>query len=124
MEFAEHTALARIEYEDTSIQDFMSYVLRHNDEKGITTYLLLKNPDKLKKLKNKIYSAFNLEEEITITQANQLKYMLAAFNEGFRIYPPVAIGLLRLAPANGEFIDGYWIPENFICLIGQHTTQN
>lgn len=157
MQFAEHAALARIESKDTESQDFMSYVLRHNDEKGMsqleiiensgviiiagsettatllsgTTYFLLKNPDKLEKLTNEIRSAFSSEEEITVTQVDQLKYMLAVFNEGFRMCkvpvlglyplrfilivlldPPVAVGLSRLSPAGGEFIDGYWIPEN------------
>ncbi|KAF4498270.1 Isotrichodermin C-15 hydroxylase [Fusarium agapanthi] len=138
MQFAEHSALARIESKDTESQDFMSYVLRHNDEKGMsqleiiensgvmiiagsettatllsgTTYFLLKNPDKLEKLTNEIRSAFSSEEEITVAKVDQLKYMLAVFNEGFRMYPPVAVGLSRLSPAGGEFIDGYWIPEN------------
>jgi cytochrome P450 len=111
MQFAEHAALARIESKDTDSQDFMSYVLRHNDEKGMsqleiiensgvmiiagsettatllsgTTYFLLKNPDKLEKLTNEIRSAFSSEEEITVTQVDQLKYMLAVFNEGFRM---------------------------------------
>ncbi|KAF4338053.1 Isotrichodermin C-15 hydroxylase [Fusarium beomiforme] len=139
--FAENEALARLESEGTNSQDFMSYILRHNDEKGMskleiienssvlmtagsettatllsgTTYFLLKNPDKLEKLTNEIRSTFNSEEEITITQVDQLKYMLAVFNEGFRMFssdPPVAIGLSRMVPAGGEFIDGYWIPEN------------
>ncbi|KAF4448693.1 oleate-activated transcription factor 1 [Fusarium austroafricanum] len=136
-QFTEHTALARVEANDTKSQDFMSYILRHNDEKGMskaeivenagllilagsettatllsgTTYHLLKNPDKMKKLVNEIRSTFSSEEEITLTAVDHLTYLLACFSEGFRMYPPVAGGLSRFCPAGGEFIDGYWIPE-------------
>ncbi|GKU08617.1 unnamed protein product [Fusarium langsethiae] len=136
-QFTAHAALARIDANDTKSQDFMSYILRHNDEKGMskaeiienaslliiagsettatllsgTTYYLLKNPDKLSKLTNEIRSRFNSEEEITLTAVDQLQYLLACFSEGLRMYPPVPAGLARLAPKGGELIEGYWVPE-------------
>ncbi|KPA35153.1 isotrichodermin c-15 hydroxylase, partial [Fusarium langsethiae] len=137
-QFTEHTAMARVDVSDTSSHDFMSYILRHNDEKGMsraeiietaslliiagsettatllsgTTYYLLKNPDKLNKLVHEIRSTFSSEDEITLIRVDNLKYLLAVLNEGFRMYPPVSTGLSRFAPAGGEFIASHWIPEN------------
>ncbi|KAJ4251357.1 hypothetical protein NW762_011338 [Fusarium torreyae] len=139
-QFTEHTALARVEAIDTKSQDFMSYILRHNDDKGLskaeiienastlivagsettatllsgTTYYLLRNPDKMMKLVNEIRSAFSCEEEITLAAVDNLNYLLACFSEGFRMYPPVPGSLGRLVPGKGEFIEGYWMPENTV----------
>ncbi|VUC36328.1 unnamed protein product [Clonostachys rosea] len=134
--FAELTALARIESGDTKREDFMSYILRHNDERGMSkgeivelasilvlagsettatllsgaTFLLLTNRDKYEKLTKEIRSAFSSPDEITINSVNQLKYLLAVFNEAARIYPPVPIGLPRIVPDGGEVVEGYWLP--------------
>ncbi|CAI6094821.1 unnamed protein product [Clonostachys chloroleuca] len=139
MEFSRRTALARIDSGNTVREDFMSYILRHNDdEKGMSkleitensatlilagsettatllsgaTFLLLKNRDKYEMLTKEIRSAFESAEDITLGKVNQLEYLLAVLNESLRMYPPVPAGLPRLAPAAGEFIEGYWIPAN------------
>lgn len=111
LQFTEHAALARLDAGDTSSQDFMSYILRYNDEKGMstaeviensgllitagsettatllsgTTYLLLTNREKYNKLTSEIRSAFSSEDEITLSRVDQLKYLLAVFSEGFRM---------------------------------------
>ncbi|CAI6085973.1 unnamed protein product, partial [Clonostachys chloroleuca] len=131
-----NTALARIERE-TKRPDFMSYILRHNDEKGMlqgeilelsdglivagsettatllsgTTYFLLTNPTTYEKLVEEIRSAFSSEDEITIVRVNQLSYTVAVLNEGLRMYPPVPFGLPRKVPLNGELVQGFWLPE-------------
>jgi cytochrome P450 len=118
-------------------EDFMSYVLRHSDEKGMTpneigensnvlivagsettatllsgtTYLLLKNPEIYKKLADEIRANFTKEEDITLLAVSNMKYLIAVFSEGLRMYPPVPSGLPRKVPAGGEFVEGYWFPE-------------
>ncbi|ENH66031.1 Isotrichodermin C-15 hydroxylase [Fusarium oxysporum f. sp. cubense race 1] len=137
-QLSQNTALKRLDSKDTEREDFMSYILRHNDnEKGMTTgeivensailivagsettatllsgttYYLLTHPDVYDKVVQEIRSAFQSEDEITILRLNQLQYMLAVFTEAFRMYPPVPTHLPRMSPAGGEFIGGYWIPE-------------
>lgn len=131
------TARKRVESGKTDREDFMSYILRHNDEKGMTieeiiensstlivagsettatllsgtTFYLLSNPQAYDKLVKEVRSTFETEDEITLQSVNHLEYMLAVLNEGFRMYPPVPSGLTRITPRGGEFIEGYWMPE-------------
>jgi cytochrome P450 len=137
-EFSEHATLARLDSNDNKSHDFMSYVLRYNDERGMSrdeiienstllitagsettatclsgaTYLLLTNREKYEKLTNEIRSAFNSEEEITVGRCDQLKYLVAVFQETLRIYPPAPAGFSRFTPPEGEFMEGYWVPGN------------
>ncbi|OBS23183.1 hypothetical protein FPOA_03738 [Fusarium poae] len=137
-EFTEHAAGARLDVKDSNSQDFMSYILRYNDERGMSrpeiiensslliiagsettatllsgvTYQLLTHREKYDKLVNEIRSSFSSEEEITATRVDQQKYLLAVLSEGFRMYPPVPGALGRLSPRGGEFVEGYWMPEN------------
>ena len=124
---------------ETSRPDFMTYLLSHkNDEHAMTpeeiqanagllilagtdttatllsgtTYLLLKNPDKLKKLKEEVRGQFKSMHDITVQAVNNLPYLLAVLNEGLRVYPPVPTGFARLVPPGGGAISGYWLPEN------------
>ncbi|KAL2145397.1 hypothetical protein VTI28DRAFT_7324 [Corynascus sepedonium] len=133
---SEQTAKRRLANADVTREDFMSYILRHNDEKGMsegeiienaqlliiagsettatqlsgTTFYLLKNPDKYDRLVREIRETFKREEDITLLEVNKLEYMLAVFEEGFRIYPPTPLALPRVTPPKGEYIEGYWIP--------------
>ncbi|KAK7219651.1 hypothetical protein V2G26_007654 [Clonostachys chloroleuca] len=139
------TTLNRVESGNMEREDFMSYILRHSGEKGLskgemvenagiliiagsettatllsgTTFHLLKNRESYDKLTKEIRSTFQSEEEMTLLRVNELPFMIAALNEGFRMYPPVPIGLPRLAPSGGEFIDGYWIPEGTSVSVSQ-----
>ncbi|KAK5659635.1 hypothetical protein OQA88_839 [Cercophora sp. LCS_1] len=63
-----------------------------------TTYLLLRNPDQLKRLTDEVRSSFSSEDEITLLSVGKLNYMLACLNEGLRLYPPVPVGLPRVVP--------------------------
>ncbi|KAM0278019.1 hypothetical protein ACHAQH_005388 [Verticillium albo-atrum] len=132
------TAVKRLDSGNTHREDFMSYILRHNDsEKGMTvgeivenssilivagsettatllsgtTYYLLRHPEAYNKVVQEIRSAFKSEDEITMLRVNNLQYMIAVLTEGIRMYPPVPSSLPRVGPAGGAFIDGYWIPE-------------
>jgi cytochrome P450 len=108
---SEQTTKKRIESGNTTREDFMSYILRHNDEKGMsageivenastliiagsettatqlsgTTFQLLTNRDKYEVLVKEIREAFESEEDITLLRVNGLEYMKAVFEEGFRL---------------------------------------
>jgi cytochrome P450 len=130
-------AKKRLESGRTDRDDFMTYILRYNDEKGMTideigensnililagsettatllsgtTYWLLRNPKIYQTLVQEIRSTFMKEEEINSISVNNLKYLLAVLNEGLRIYPPSPGGLGRISPPGGSTVDGYWMPE-------------
>ena len=143
--FVEHrkysTAAAEKRMNDsTPRKDFMSQILRHNDERGMTrqeiadnaallviagsettatllsgvTYLLLKNPVCYEKVRDEVRSAFKTEEEITFVNVSaRLPYTAAVLQEGMRIYPPGAMALLRVINTKGgAMIAGHHVPES------------
>ncbi|KDN68524.1 putative cytochrome P450 [Colletotrichum sublineola] len=75
------------------------------------TYLLLKNPDKVRKVVREVRAAFGREEEIDFTSVNGLTYMLACLDEALRMYPPIPMGLPRSVPEGGATISGEFVPE-------------
>lgn len=122
---------------DTDRPDFMTHILRNNGrEAAMTTaeiesnayiliiagsettatilcgalYLLLRNPIVLVKLTDKIRSSFTHEEDINFAAVSRLPYLLAVFNEAFRLYPPVDGGPNRIVPAGGVPIGGCFVP--------------
>lgn len=130
-------ARKRLDSGNTDREDFMSYILRYNNEKGMTpdeigenanililagsettatllsgtTFWLLKNPHIYQTLVKEIRSTFAKEEDINSISVTNAKYLLAVLNEGLRIYPPSPGGLGRISPSGGSYVDGYWIPE-------------
>lgn len=108
---SEKTAKKRLEAGGTERGDFMSYILRHNDEKGMsegeiiensslliiagsettatqlsgTTFWLLKNRDKYDKLVKEIRGRFGREDEIDLVAVGGLEYLEAVLEEGFRM---------------------------------------
>ncbi|KAF5011171.1 hypothetical protein FDECE_2696 [Fusarium decemcellulare] len=147
-QLSQATALKRAESQNTEREDFMSYILRHNDERGMTpaeiaenaaiivpagsettatllsgtTHLLLTNRCKYDKLVAEIRSEFGREEDITLTRVNKLPYLIAVLNEGFRMYPPVPAPLPRVAPVGGEEVEGFWIPEKTVVVVSHWAT--
>lgn len=129
----------------TSRPDFMSHILRYNDEKGMSepelisnasllivagsettatllsgcTFQLLKNPDVLQKLVTEVRTTFKTESDINLVSVNGLKYMLAVLEESFRMYPPVPAGLPRVLPEEGDFVDGKWLPGGTVVAVQQ-----
>jgi cytochrome P450 len=122
----------------TDRPDFMSFLLKYNDEKGLsipeirsnsnvlipggsettgtflagTTWHLLKNPDKMKKLVDEVRGAFTAQEEINVVKLNGLKYLTAVIEEGLRVYPPVPSNMPRMTPSEGANVCGKWVPGN------------
>ncbi|KAL7629562.1 hypothetical protein AAE478_001083 [Parahypoxylon ruwenzoriense] len=83
-------------------------------------FLLTTHPDKLKRLTEEVRTAFNNDDEITLTSVSRLTYMLACLNEALRHYPPVPTGLPRVSPKGGVFILGKHIPENTVVAVWQY----
>ena len=77
------------------------------------TYLLLRNPETLKRLTEEVRSSFQSEEEITFQSVNGLHYMLACLNEALRCYSPAPVGLPRFIPKGygGATIAGEVVPD-------------
>lgn len=73
-------------------------------------YLLLRNPDKLNKLREEILAEFQSADDITILRVNRLPYLFAVLEESLRVYPPVPVSLPRVVPPEGASISGYWVP--------------
>lgn len=116
--------------------DFMSHVLRHDDEKGMSVpeiestfnifvlagsetsatslggmlSYLLKNSTVMELLVHEIRTSFASSSEITGDRVGQLPYLNAVIEEGLRLCQPVPLGLLRKVPPGGAFVCGHWLP--------------
>nr|ACN71233.1 cytochrome P450 ClCP1 [Colletotrichum lindemuthianum] len=88
------------------------------------TYLLLMNPEPLRKLTEEIRSAFKNENEIGFTSVSNLPYLLACLEEALRMYPPVPIGLPRIVPKGGANIADHYVPEGTTVSVYQWAMYN
>ncbi|EAQ93071.1 hypothetical protein CHGG_01306 [Chaetomium globosum CBS 148.51] len=73
------------------------------------TYLLLDNPETMKRLSQEVRGSFNNADEITVKALSQLPYLTAAINETLRMYPPVTSDLIRVIPPEGKNIAGHYV---------------
>ncbi|KAI9700902.1 MAG: hypothetical protein M1820_006663 [Bogoriella megaspora] len=138
--FAEHFGALRDEEYHVWIANIfkgLNMIQRHNDEKGMTrdeitrtsgtliiagsetsatllsgvTYLLLRGPEALEKLKTEIRTTFREPRDITFQALASLLYLNACIQEALRMYPPVPGVLPRRVEAGGVIINGYYLPE-------------
>ena len=112
-ELSARTARRRLESGNTAREDFMSYILRHNDEKGMsegeivenanlliiagsettatqlsgTTFFLLSrgNEARYKRVVDEVRGRFQREEDIDLISLQGLEYMNACFEEAMRM---------------------------------------
>lgn len=118
---------------DAARPDFIAYITRHNDERGMTqkelyanaftlitagsetsatllsgfTFFLLKNPAAYKELVNEIRGTFQRQNDITFQSTAGLQYLNAALEESLRMYPPVpGVTIPRLAVNGDALIEG------------------
>ena len=80
-------------------------------------YYLTHNPESYQSLVSEIRSIFTNEDEITFNAIGNLKYLKAVIQEAFRIHPSVPVGLHRITPNAGGYIDGRWVPGG-VCFCG------
>ncbi|CRG87316.1 hypothetical protein PISL3812_04333 [Talaromyces islandicus] len=137
IEFGAEQAQKRLK-RGTDRADFMSYILRHNDEHGMSdyeiagssitfiiagsettatvmsglTYLLLKNPRTLHKATSIIRSDFPDSTAMTFIKLQKHEYINAVLSEALRLYPPAADSLFRVVPAGGGIVAGQFVPPD------------
>jgi hypothetical protein len=76
------------------------------------TYLLLKHPKVLGRLRQEIRSAFAPEgPDITTDTLLRLSYLGACISEALRMYPPFVQGNDRVVPPGGASVSGLHSPE-------------
>ncbi|KAF2264999.1 putative benzoate 4-monooxygenase cytochrome P450, partial [Lojkania enalia] len=118
-------------------KDFMTYILKETDEKGMTEaeivgstavfvnaggestaaciagamYYLLRNPQMMQRAQEEVHSSFKNMTEI-LQRFVDLPYLNAVIEETLRIYPPTPGLFQRRTGSNPEIIDGYAIPPN------------
>jgi cytochrome P450 len=76
------------------------------------TYLLLKNPETMKKLVSEVRGQFRSSDGISMEAIKGMPYLNACIKEALRMYPPVPIGLPHLTPREGSTICGHYVPPN------------
>ncbi|KAF2799643.1 benzoate 4-monooxygenase cytochrome P450 [Melanomma pulvis-pyrius CBS 109.77] len=74
------------------------------------TFLLCQNPEKMTKLVKEIRQ-YKVFEELNLTTLQNLPFLNACCDEALRLYPPVPVGNMRLAPKGGSFVMGSYVPE-------------
>ncbi|CAI7613872.1 unnamed protein product [Penicillium glandicola] len=132
----------------TSRPDFLFYVLRYNDERGMQTseihsnaalliqagsettatalgachFYLQKSPECYKTLVREIRTAFSSEADINALAVARLPYLNAVIEEGLRMYPPApAIGP-RVIPPGGAVVCGQFLPEGTSVSVAHYST--
>ena len=122
----------------TEKKDFISYILRPENERGLTvdeihanapllllagsetlatalsgaTYYLLTKKPALEKVCKEVRGAFQNEGDITFTSVARLPYLNAVIEEILRLYPPVPSSQRRVTLPEGNVIDGHFVPGN------------
>jgi len=76
-----------------------------------TMFFLMKNPEKLAKLRTELETA-DLSRPIPVySQVSKLPYLHAVIKEGIRLFPPLTHVIERLVPAGGAEIVGTYLPQ-------------
>lgn len=121
---------------DAQRNDFMTYILRYNDEKGMSVEeiectfrflvvagsetigtaltgmmgCMLQNPDTLEKATQEVRQAFSSASQMTSDSVSKLPYLAAVIEEGLRVCPPISFGTPRVVPPAGAVVSGHPLP--------------
>ncbi|KAF1730567.1 Versicolorin B desaturase [Beauveria bassiana] len=116
--------------------DFVTYICRYNDDKGMsrkeidatcdilisagsettatalsgTLQYLFRNPECLRKLTEEVRSSIAADSDLTIQKTATLPYLGAVLQEGLRMAPPAPSIRPRLVPEGGAHVCGHWLP--------------
>ncbi|PWY71706.1 benzoate 4-monooxygenase cytochrome P450 [Aspergillus heteromorphus CBS 117.55] len=93
----------------TDRPDFMSYILRHNDERDMTA-TEIQGISAIMMVAGTETAATLYLEDITFLSVAQLPYLQCVLEESLRIYPPGSGLLPRQVPAGGANINGRYVP--------------
>jgi cytochrome P450 len=74
-------------------------------------YYLLRDKQKHARLVNEVRDTFQTYEEMTMGRLAEQRYLQACIDEALRIYPPVAVGIPRMAPHNGSKFGPHFVPK-------------
>lgn len=125
--------------------DFMTHVLRHNDERGMTvpemeanaalliiagsettasllsgfSFFITSDPEVYRKVVSEVRGAFKSYDDINFKNTSTLSYLSAALEEALRMYPPVPALIPRVVPKGGAVIAGEFVPEG-VSVSGAH----
>lgn len=117
--------------------DFMSYILKHNDEKGMSVdeiratsglliiagsettatalsgvcYHLAQNPACYAQAAREVRTTYKTEEDISLLTVKATPYLQACIEEGMRLFPAVPSAFHRVVPKGGAVIRGSLLPE-------------
>lgn len=73
-------------------------------------YYLVKNPNKLQRLREELDQHLKPEEKIpSYASVRDIAYLRACLDESLRLSPPVSFGLQRKTPSKGTVINGEWV---------------
>ncbi|KAH8706041.1 cytochrome P450 [Talaromyces proteolyticus] len=86
------------------------------------TYLLCKNPDKMRKLQDEVRGAFKSTDEMSTITLPKLQYLQMVIEEGLRVYPPVPGGLPRRVVVPGAMLDGHSLPVESVVFYSQYAS--
>ncbi|KAI0530209.1 isotrichodermin C-15 hydroxylase [Xylaria digitata] len=126
--------------QETDRPDFMSYMMKHNDDGSKrmsqtelemaaitfivagsettatmisgTMYLLLRNPTILSDLTKRIRSDFPAQSDLTIVNLQNHKYLNSVLKEGLRLYPPAPDTLFRTTKDYSVTVAGKLVPPH------------
>jgi cytochrome P450 len=74
------------------------------------TYLLLKNPNALRKVTSVIRRDFPESTRMSFLELQKHEYINAVISEALRLYPPAADSLFRVVPAEGGIVASQFVP--------------
>ncbi|KAJ5951306.1 Cytochrome P450 E-class group I [Penicillium vulpinum] len=73
-------------------------------------YQLLSTPEKMRMIVKEVRETFEKDSNIDMRSLERMPYLNACIEEGLRIYPPVPVGLPRIAPDQGLLVCGEHVP--------------
>lgn len=74
-----------------------------------TTYWLASHDEQRARLQAELLETFQSDSDIKAKQLQDLPYLNAVIKESMRLFPPVALGGVRVSP--GTTVDGVYVPK-------------
>ena len=71
---------------------------------------LIRYPDTLIALSKEVRGSFQSQSDMTGENLERLPYLNAVIQETLRLCPPIATGVPRMVPPQGDTVAGYWLP--------------